>query len=191
MEHVMKFPDYPYVIEKIKGVIHQMARPATNHIKTGANLSFLFMRHFWGRECEFFPEIDVRLGENSVSPDACVVCDLSKVNDMRIVGAPDLVIEILSPSTKKKDEKDKFQLYEEHLVREYWLVDPKSGSVQIWVLSDENKFVLTTTVAFISEDEKEKLREHNYDHLIIEEFTSTIFPDLTIQLSELFDYLVK
>ena len=81
-------------------------------------------------------------------------------------------------------------MYEEHRVREYWLVDPKFGSVQIWVLSTDNKFVLTTSVALISKDEQEKLREHNQHHLIVEEFTSTIFPDLTLQLSDLFEYLL-
>ena len=189
MDVTIKFTNYPYVIERIKGIIHKMARPSMNHISAGANLSYLFMRHFWGKECRFYPEPAVQLGDDSVSPDACVVCDLTKVHDMGIVGVPDLVIEILSPSTKKKDEKDKFQLYEEHLVREYWLVDPKSGSVQIWVLSADSKFVLTTTVALISEGEKESLREHNHHHLIVEQFTSTIFPDLTIQLSDLFEYL--
>ena len=92
MDAVMSQSDYPYVIEKIKGIIHQMARPAMNHVNAGANLSFLFKGHFWGKECRFYPEPDVQLGDDTVSPDACVVCDPVKVHDLRIVGAPDLVI---------------------------------------------------------------------------------------------------
>lgn len=67
-----------------------------------------------------------------VQPDLSVFCDRSKLTDAGARGAPDLVVEILSPWTSKKDLNDKFQLYESHGVTEYWVVDP-AGSIQVYL----------------------------------------------------------
>jgi len=189
MEGAIRLPDYPYIIERIKGVIHQMARPALNHIEAGDNLTMLIKKHFRGKECKFFSEPLVQLGADEVVPDICVVCDRSKLTKTRIVGAPDLVIEILSPSTRKKDVEEKYPLYEECGVREYWMVDPQSGHVEIHVLGSDGKYEKPLSYPFQTEDEKKDLVKYGRPHAITEEFTSVIFPDLTIQLSALFDYL--
>jgi Uma2 family endonuclease len=65
-------------------------------------------------------------------PDIVVYCDRSKLTEAGARGAPDLVVEILSPSTSKKDLNEKFDLYERHGVREYWVVDPGNESIQVW-----------------------------------------------------------
>jgi len=190
MDDAMNFPSYPTVIEKIKGQIYKMARPAISHSRAGRNIKSIFHLHFRGKECEFFDEPQVQLGENEVAPDACVVCDPSKVTETKIVGAPDLVIEILSPSTAKKDRTDKRILYGEHGVREYWIVDPKSGSVEIWLLlPNERRLDLHDSAYFQSEETKKDILKYGGANMIVEEFTSPTFPDLTIKLSELFDYL--
>jgi len=183
-------PDYPYVIEKIKGKIYRMARPAIPHIKVGTAIVGILYHHFRGKKCEFFLEPQVQLGEDVVAPDACVVCDLSKVQYAKIVGAPDLVIEILSPSTGKKDRTEKRILYGEHGVKEYWIIDPKSGSVEIWLLPpDATKLELHDSAYFQTEADKNNLAKYGGQNMITEDFTSPTFPDLTVKLSELFEYM--
>lgn len=83
--------------------------------------------------------IDVYFDEaNTVQPDIVWVAEggLCFIGDKRLEGAPDLVIEILSPSTARRDKNKKFLLYEKHGVREYWLVDPLAQYVEVWRLED-------------------------------------------------------
>ncbi len=70
--------------------------------------------------------------DSVVQPDIVVYCDRSKIVEHGSRGAPDLLIEILSPSTSKKDLNEKFGLYERHGVREYWIVDPGNRAIQVW-----------------------------------------------------------
>jgi len=190
MDEAMNFPHYFPVIEKIKGKIYKMARPAIPHSRAKVSINRILGNHFYGRECEFFDEPQVQLGENEVAPDACVVCDPSKVTETKIIGAPDLVIEILSPSTGKKDRTEKRILYGEHGVKEYWMIEPKIGSVEIWLLHlNGTELKLHDTVYLQSEEVKGNLIKYGGQNMITEEFTSPTFPDLTIQLSELFNYL--
>lgn len=74
-----------------------------------------------------------------VQPDVVVYCDKDKLKDYGAKGAPDLVVEVLSPFTSKKDLNDKYNLYEKHLVKEYWVVDP-SGSIQSFGLNDKGTY---------------------------------------------------
>ena len=189
MDTTMRLMDFPSVIETIKGKICEMARPAINHAEAGANLIWLFKNYFRGRECKFFPEPLVQLGDDEVVPDICVVCDRTKIKETRIIGAPDLIIEILSPSTRNRDVEDKYALYAEHGIREYWIVDPKAGSVTVYVLDSDGRYEPPRSHSFISEREKADLVKYGRQHLIVEEMASVIFPDLIIRLSELFDYM--
>lgn len=75
-----------------------------------------------------------------LQPDLYVVCDLSKLDDRGCVGAPDLIIEIVSPKNSKRDTHDKFNIYQEHGVREYWIVNPNDENVTVFVLDDKGKF---------------------------------------------------
>ncbi len=102
-----------------------------------------------------------------VQPDLCVVCDLIKLEDDRSCnGAPDLVVEILSPGNTKREMKDKFELYEEAGVREYWLVHPLDESVQIYVLNEEERYIGLQPATEIAR--------------------SRIFPELSVELAEVF-----
>ena len=100
-----------------------------------------------GKKCEVYPApFAVRLFEEKddrpenvdtlVEPDISVICDPSKLDDIGCKGAPDFIIEILSPSTNRHDKLTKFNLYQRAGVREYWIVDPVSKSVQVFVLED-------------------------------------------------------
>jgi Uma2 family endonuclease len=75
-----------------------------------------------------------------VQPDIVVYCDTSKLTKRGARGAPDLVVEILSPSTSRKDQNEKFRLYEKHGVREYWVVDPGNESIWVWRLESEGGY---------------------------------------------------
>ena len=74
-----------------------------------------------------------------VQPDISVICDPSKIIEKGCLGAPDLIVEILSPSTSKKDLNEKFQLYEKHGVKEYWIVDPGNKYIRVFHLLTEGK----------------------------------------------------
>ena len=75
-----------------------------------------------------------------VQPDMVVVCDRSKIDEKGCKGAPDLVVEILSPSTARRDLREKLALYERHGVREYWVVQPSDQTVMVFRLTDMGIF---------------------------------------------------
>ena len=129
-------------VELLRGWVAKMS-PAPNmyHQRVAANLYALVGSQLRG-ECRYFPApFDVRLrrsdgGESVVQPDLSVVCDASKLTQQGCDGPPDWVVEILSKGNTKRDTRDKFRLYEESGVREYWIVDPAHGSVGRYVLED-------------------------------------------------------
>ena len=104
------------------------------------------------QSCEVYSApFDVRLSkkkkdklvETVVQPDICVICDNSKLDDRGCLGAPDLIVEILSRSTSKKDLNEKKELYEENGVKEYWVVHPTEGTLIQFVLLN-GKYVSTS-----------------------------------------------
>jgi len=104
----------------------------------------------------------------TVQPDICVICDESKLDKQGCNGAPDWIIEIISKSTAKKDAKTKYELYAENGVKEYWLVYPAEQIIQQFVLNEEtSQYQLMNLYA----DEKA---------------SSYLFPDLEIDLTQLF-----
>jgi Uma2 family endonuclease len=78
--------------------------------------------------------------ENVVQPDISVVCDPSKLEEKGCLGAPDFIIEILSPATARKDRLEKFNLYEQAGVKEYWIVSPEEKMVQVFILDENNRY---------------------------------------------------
>ncbi|WP_367142649.1 Uma2 family endonuclease [Desulfosporosinus sp.] len=105
------------------------------------------------KPCEvFYSPFDVRLPlaqekdeeiETVVQPDLAIICDRSKLDKRGCKGAPDLIIEIISPATAKKDMQDKFLLYERSGVKEYWLVFPLDCVIDIYALNEDNKYERT------------------------------------------------
>lgn len=132
-------------VELLKGRIFRMS-PAPNrkHQQIVGNLYFKLRSTFANEQCKlYFAPFDVRLPRISkdnqeiitvVQPDICIVCDPNKLDGKGCIGAPDLIIEILSPGNSQKELKNKFDLYEEAGVKEYWLVYPSEESVIINVL---------------------------------------------------------
>lgn len=136
------------------------------------------MLFFENQICSVFAApFDVRLPEaqetadnasNVVQPDIVVYCDPQKIDERGGKGAPDLVVEILSPSSADRDLIDKMALYERHGVREYWVIDPVHQIATIYYSDKNKKFVC----------EKRFAREHK--------LKSAIFPKLSIDLKKIF-----
>lgn len=134
-------------IELIYGDPVMMAPPTRAHQKAVMELSAQLHAYLKGKKCEVYPApFAVRLFEQDgdrpedvdtmVEPDISVVCDPSKLDDIGCKGAPDLVMEILSPSTTRHDRFTKFNLYQRAGVREYWIVDPEAQVAQIHTLEE-------------------------------------------------------
>ena len=125
--------------ELIDGVPYDMtAAPGFDHQTMVGNLFAILKNKLRGKPCiPIVSPFDVILSEtNVVEPDIVVVCDRNKIKDKNMQGAPDIVIEILSPSTTKKDRWYKKNLYEKFGVREYIIVDPPGQYVERYLLQD-------------------------------------------------------
>ena len=154
--------------------------PAPNsfHQEILGELFRYFLPYFKGKPCKgYFAPFDIRLSDlknpdddivNVVQPDLSVICDQNKIDKRGCLGAPDMIIEILSPSTTKKDLSEKYILYEKFGVKEYWIADPGNKVIHAYQLDDKGKFIL------------DKIYEKP------EEITSFLFNDLTINLSVIF-----
>lgn len=164
-------------VELFKGKIFKMS-PAPNmrHQEINLNLIQILLPKFRTQTCNFFiAPFDVRLPKKGkddkevftvVQPDLCIVCDDSKLDSKGCIGAPDLVIEILSPGNSKKEMKHKFELYEEAGVKEYWVVRPEEENITIYTL-ENGKYIGLKPV--------------------VEDYVnSPLFPDLKIHTSDIF-----
>jgi Uma2 family endonuclease len=134
-------------VELIKGKIFQMSpAPNSNHQVISGRLFTEMMIFLKGKECHVFSApFDVRLAKkttddkqvfNVVQPDICVICDRSKIDTKGCIGAPDIVVEIMSPANNKKELKNKYEIYEQSGVKEYWIVSPQDYTVLIYTLRD-------------------------------------------------------
>ena len=133
--------------ELIDGVPYMMASPSTEHQRICSELHGQLWAFLQGKPCRpFTAPIDVRLninkGDDTVfQPDIMVVCDHSKIDKKSINGAPDFVIEILSPSTSRHDTFIKLNKYLWAGVREYWVVNPDEKTVLAHILKDGDYIV--------------------------------------------------
>lgn len=134
--------------ELIEGRPMMMSAPSDLHAEVSGEIHRQLSNYLLGKNCKVrHAPYDVRLFEENgdlpedvdtvVQPDITVVCDPEKRDNRGCKGAPDLVIEILSPSSKRYDRFTKFTLYQRAGVQEYWIVDPDDKSVQIFLLEDE------------------------------------------------------
>lgn len=125
--------------------------PNRLHQKWLGELFVQFHSYLDGKPCEVYvAPFDVRLQESSdtsdeetttvVQPDLIVVCDHDKLDDRGVKGAPDLVVEIISPSTAKRDIATKYELYQRHGVKEYWLMYPNDRTLLVYRLSEDGKY---------------------------------------------------
>ena len=132
-------------IEIINGEAYMMATPSSRHQEVSGELFRQLANFLEGKQCKVYhAPFGVRLFERDgdrpeevdtvVEPDITVVCDRGKIDRYGCKGAPDLIIEILSPSTRRHDRLVKLNLYQRAGVREYWMADPDNQSVQVFTL---------------------------------------------------------
>jgi Uma2 family endonuclease len=168
-------------IELIKGKILPMAAPSTKHQKISWQLTLKIGNHFLKHPCQSFAApYDVRLLDKTksakankdvftvIQPDICIICDDSKIDAAGCNGAPDLVVEILSPGNSNKEMRLKMQLYEENEIPEYWIFDPERETVHQFHLTEAG--VYSPARIYINED-------------ILE---CVLFSDLKIELLDVF-----
>jgi Uma2 family endonuclease len=161
-------------VELIMGKIFPMSAPNTPHQSLAIDLATDFKNYFKGQNCfVFIAPFDVRLPvgkkgnvyKTVVQPDLGIVCDLLKLEKSGIKGAPDLVVEILSPSNRQIEMHEKFEAYQASLVREYWIIHPEEEWMLQYVLGKNMKFEL------------------HKKHENLSRITSVIFPDLVVEVS--------
>ena len=161
-------------VEIIMGKIFPMSAPTTLHQHIIGELFFNMYSFFKYTSCNvILSPIDVRLPvgkqgntfKTVVQPDLCVICDKSKIVTQGIIGAPDLVVEILSPSNRQIEMNEKFEAYQASLVREYWIIHPGEQWMLQYVLSENHLFVL------------------HKKHENLSRLASVIFPGLSVDVA--------
>jgi Uma2 family endonuclease len=168
--------------ELINGFIKMMSpAPAKRHQTISGNLFGEIKWYLKGKKCKVFnAPFDVRLPNKQgaktddqvftvVQPDICVICDPSKLDERGCLGSPDFIIEIISPASAKKDVEEKFYIYQEAGVREYWIVYPQENSVSVFFLNEFGKYQL---VGMYAEDSIVKVN---------------IFDNFSVQLKDIFE----
>lgn len=167
------------MVEVIRGKIFRMTpAPSSFHQEISGKLYTLISNFIWKNKCKVYhAPFDVILpvqgkdfmeSDRIVQPDICVICDPEKIKDRGCFGSPDWIIEILSPHTTKKDIQDKFDLYEESGVGEYWIVEPRNKTAEVFVMENTQYRRIRTYV------EDDKVSSHT-------------LKGLTIHLEEIFD----
>lgn len=135
-------------VELIMGKVFSMSpAPTSQHQYTVSFITSAFFQFLKGQPCRVFPApFDVVLPKNNiedtvVQPDITVVCDSAKITEKGCYGAPDLVVEIVSKSSVKKDLHEKYQVYEQAGIREYWVVHPTDRTLVIFILAPSGKYI--------------------------------------------------
>lgn len=166
--------------EIIDGIAYMQAAPSPTHQEILVGLLAQLYDHLSGQPCKVYPApFCVRLMKdeekknedikNVVEPDITIVCDKSNLDETGYNGAPDMIIEIISPSTIKMDRFIKFNSYEKAGVREYWIVEPAGKLVNVFTLQADQRYGRPETY---TEDDEIKV---------------SIFPDLIIDLKPVFE----
>ena len=167
--------------EIIDGIPSMQSAPTWQHQSISRELILQFGGYLSNSQCQVFaapfdlrlPEIEEKVDDQDVTnvhqPDLLVVCDKSRLKGTGYYGIPSLVIEILSPSTVRNDRLLKFNIYEKVGVKEYWIVEPDTKLVNVFVLQDNNRYGRTEL------------------YTETDNVTVSIFPDLIIDLSKIFN----
>lgn len=168
-------------VELINGKVMLLPTPNVQHQRISMNLSVCLFNFFQSKQSEAFAApFDVRLYDRKkftlesqhihtvVQPDLCVIRSPSLLDEQGSNGAPDWIIEILSPGNSKREMKIKYNLYQESGVNEYWLVYPSEHAIYQFVLEDAQAYQLKNM--------------YSDDDIAIPH----LFPDLTINVTDIF-----
>lgn len=171
-------------------VVAMSPRPMYNHNHIAFNIAFMFRDYLRGKRCTVIPDgTDLYLTEEDrFVPDVMIVCDREKIQRNGVYGAPDLVVEVLSPSTAKNDRMHKKTVYGACGVREYWLVDPENRTIEQYLLQD-GRLELNTVHVSYSEDMLKRMSEKERAE-IITHFKCSLYDDFDIALDDIFSGLL-
>lgn len=176
--------------ELINGHIVMMAPASANHVFTAGNIHNIFKNYLKGKKCTPIADgMMVYLTKTDhFVPDMMVVCDRDKIKPDGVHGAPDLVVEVLSPSTAKNDRTHKKDIYAKCGVREYWIVSPSERIVEVYRNNGDGFTafdVFTVCPAWMLDKMTAKERE-----AVVTHFKCSLFDNLEIALSDIFEDLV-
>lgn len=168
--------------ELLHGEIYMMSSQSVNHNRVAFHISTAFQACLKGKPCEAFADgTDVYLTDDDrVIPDVMIVCNKDIIKNDGIHGAPDLVVEVLSPGTSKNDRGYKKDLYEKSGVKEYWIVDVKPRSIETYLLTD-GRYRLDGVYQLPTDDMTERDREACTDTI-----SASLSNDFFIPLEEIF-----
>lgn len=172
--------------ELLGGKIVAMAPASTGHAYVSNGILNIFRNYLKGKSCIPFGDgILVHLtDDDKFVPDVMVVCDRSKIKPDGVYGAPDLVVEVLSPSTAKNDRTHKKDVYERCGVPEYWIVGPAERFIEVYRL-DGVEYVLHDVYTLPADWELNRMTDEKRATLATE-FKCHLYDDLIIRLEDIF-----
>lgn len=177
--------------ELINGVTVAMSpSPTFNHNRVAFRIAHLFENYLKGKPCTAIADgMDLYLTETDrFIPDMMVVCDREKIQWNGVHGAPDLVVEVLSPSTSKNDRLQKKAVYEACGVREYWLVDPNNRTIEQYLLREGTLALHGVYVSYTDRD-LERMSDAERAE-IVKTFQCSLYDDFDIALDDIFSGLL-
>ena len=180
--------DYLFKEEKIDGQIYLMASPCDEHIDVQGNLNMIFNDYFRKnkKRCISRSEATLYIDENNYfEPDVMVFCYDTNKN------IPLIVIEVLSKSTRNLDLGKKMKKYAEIGIKEYWIVDWKNMSVDIYILTDEKKYEFYKSYAYFALSDFSRILSvsENEKKEAVTEFSPVSMPELTVKLEDVFYFV--
>ena len=170
------------------GKIFFMAVPTRRHSEIVANLLTIFRNYIKGGKCRVYGEnmnVIFEKGERQFLPDIKVVCNPDIIKDDGIYGAPDLIVEILSPATDVIDLGYKKDVYEENGVQEYWIISPEAKSITVYLLKD-GRYRLDDVYRDLDDDVYESLDDEEKENIKFE-FKTSLYDDLIINVKDVFE----
>lgn len=167
--------------EIFDGVPYMQAAPTWQHQAICTGLTSQFYGYLGGKPCRVFAapfdlcvpeknEMDEEISNIISQPDVTVICDESKLRKTGYFGVPSLIIEITSPSTARNDKLIKFNKYEQAGVKEYWIVEPETKLVSVFILQENQRYGRPQVYS-----EEDQIRV-------------SLFPELMIDLASVFDF---
>lgn len=164
--------------------------PTFNHNRVAFRIAHLFENYLKGKSCTAIADgMDLYLTDTDrFTPDMMVVCDRDKIQWNGVHGAPDLVVEVLSPSTLKNDRMRKKAVYEACGVREYWLVDPNNRTIEQYLLRDGTLTLYGVYVSYTDRDLERMSGEERAE--IAKTFRCSLYDDFDIALDDIFSGLL-
>lgn len=189
-DYSVDYSDDMFTEEMIDGKIYVMARPCDEHLLVQGNLYEIFMNYFRKnkRKCRAIFEGELYIDEkNYVEPDLMIYCKNN--NEKKNQTIPVIIIEVLSPSTWKKDVTAKMKKYAEIGIEEYWTVDYEAQRIVVYKLND-TQYDLYESYYYSTKNyfsRIPKIRKYEESE-IVKEFSPVSFPELTISLEDVFNF---